>query len=132
MKLTALQYAKTLFESLQDTDTKHHALVMDNFLAALKANNDLKMFEDIALEFEKLEKAQKGIKIAEVTSASPLNKQSEKDIIEQLNKIVGGKVELKQKVDEKLIGGVVIKLDDMLIDASAKKSLEELKKSIIN
>lgn len=132
MKLTAQQYAKTLFESLQDTESKHHGLVMDNFVAALKMNNDLKMFDEIALEFEKLEKAQKGIKIADVTSAKKLDKSSEKAIIEQLNKLVGGKVELKQKIDEKLIGGVVIKLDDMLIDASAKNSLEELKKSITN
>lgn len=130
MKLTAQQYAKTLHESLQDTKTSDHDKILDNFVEVLVANNDIKMFDEIQLEFEKLEKAQKGIKIAEVTSAQPLNKNTEKEIIAQLNQMIGGKVELKQKIDEKILGGVVIKLDDTLIDASVKRSLEELKNNL--
>ena len=132
MKLTAKQYAQTLFESLQDTNAKDHEKIMDNFVEALKLNNDIKLFDQIEEEYAKLEKAKNGIKIADVTTATPLNKSSEKEIIDELNKLVQGKVELKKKVDEKILGGVVIKLDDTLIDASVKKSLEELKKDLSN
>lgn len=127
MKLTAHQYAKTLYESLQDTRAEDHDKVLDNFVQALALNNDTGMFEEISLEFEKIEKGAKGIKIAEVTSAKPLDKRSEKEIVEHLNKMVNAEVELKKKVDEKILGGVVIKMDDTLIDASVKKSLEDLK-----
>lgn len=130
MKLTAQQYAKTLFESLQDTSPGDHEKVLDNFVEALVMNNDVKMFEDISLEFEKLDKGKKGIRIAEVTSAQPLEKHTEKEIVEQLNKMVGSSVELKKKIDERILGGVVIKVDDTLIDASVKKSLEELKNDL--
>jgi F-type H+-transporting ATPase subunit delta len=130
MKLTAHQYAKTLHETLQDTAAKDHESVLDNFANVLAQNNDLKIFEEVMQEFEKLEKASKGIKMASVTSAQPLDKHSEKEIIEHLNKMVSGKVEIRKQIDEKLLGGVVIKLDDTLIDASVKKSLEDLKQEL--
>ena len=132
MRLTAHQYAKTLFESLQDTKKEDHDKILDNFVDALALNNDIGMFEEISAEFEKLDKASKGIKIAEVTSAKPLDKASEHGIIEHLNKAVNGKVELRKKIDERLLGGVVIKLEDTLIDASVKKSLEDLKNNLAN
>ena len=130
MKLTAHQYAKTLFESLQDTHSKDHEKILDNFTEALVMNNDIAMFEEIAAEYEKLDKASKGIRIAEVTSAKPLERHAEKEIIEHLNKLASSKVELKKKVDERILGGVVIKLDDTLIDASVKTSLDELKRDL--
>ena len=46
--------------------------------------------------------------------------------------MVKGKVELKKKIDENILGGVVIKMDDTLIDASVKRSLEDLKKDLSN
>ncbi|HYC79581.1 MAG TPA: ATP synthase F1 subunit delta [Candidatus Binatia bacterium] len=130
MKLTAQQYARTLFETLQDTADKDHDKVLDNFIEALAINNDTSLFEEIMSEFEKLDKAKKGIKVAEVISAKPLTPHTEKEIVEHLNKMVNGKVELKKKIDENLLGGVVIKMDDTLIDGSVKKSLEELKQDL--
>lgn len=130
MKLTARQYAKTLFEVLQDTAAKDHDTVLDNFSQTLAQNGHLKMFDDIALEYEKLEKESRGVKIANVTSASPLTPATEKEIVSKLNELVNGKVELRKQIDEKILGGVVIRLDDQLIDASVKHSLEELKKDL--
>jgi F-type H+-transporting ATPase subunit delta len=127
MKLSAHQYAKTLFETLQDTADKDHDTILQNFAQVLAENNDLKMFENIAEELEKLQKASKGIKIATVTSAHPLDASTEKKIIEQLNQIANSKVEIKKEVDERILGGIVIEMDDTLIDASVKKSLSELK-----
>ncbi|MBX4187674.1 MAG: ATP synthase F1 subunit delta [Candidatus Doudnabacteria bacterium] len=130
MKLTALQYAKTLYESLQETQIKDQSKILDNFAEALVANNDIAMFDEISLEFDKLDKSKKGIKIAEVTSAKQLEKHTEKEIIEHLNKMVGGNVELRKKIDDKILGGVIIKVDDTLIDASVKKALEQLKSDL--
>ncbi len=127
MKLTPQEYAKTLFESLQDTKASDHDKIVENFAEALRLNNDLGLMEKIEEEYQKLEKAAKGIKVAEVTSAKPLEKKTEHEIIEQLNKLTNANVEIKKKIDENLLGGVVIKLDDTLIDASVKSSLEQLK-----
>src|SRR3989344_5018909 len=73
----------------------------------------------------------KGIKQVEVTSAAPINKENEHEIIKELNKIVKGDLEIKKKVDENLIGGVIIQVEDQMIDASIKSNLEQLKKDLI-
>lgn len=130
MRLTPRQYAKTLFEALQETAPKDHDKVLDNFAGALALNNDIRMFEDIALEYERLEKESKGIRLAEVTSARPLDAESEREIVKRLNGMANAGVEIRKKVDEKILGGVVIRLDDTLIDASVKGSLEKLRDEI--
>ncbi len=130
MKFTAKQYALALFESLEST--KDHNQVLDNFVTVLAENSDLKRFEEIAEEFHKLELEKKGIKQVEITSAHPINKENEHAIIEQLNKLVKGDIELKKKVDENIIGGVVVRMDDKMLDASVKNNLDKLKRELSN
>lgn len=130
MKFSSKQYAEALYDSLEGTDPKEIDLVLNNFVEILAANNDVKLYPQIEEEFHKLELAKKGSKLAQVTSARPLSKENERDIISELNKLVKGDVELKKKIDEKILGGVVIRLDDQLIDASVKNQLEELKEEL--
>ena len=117
-------------ESLEDTNPKDHELVINNFAAVLASNNDIRLYDEIAAEFHKLDLDKQGIKQVQLTSAHPLSKENEKAIIEQLNKIVKGKVEIKKDVDEGLIGGVVIKFDDSVLDVSVKNELEQLKNNL--
>jgi F-type H+-transporting ATPase subunit delta len=130
MKYSSKQYAQALFESLEGSANKDHELILDNFVKVLAENNDLRLFNEIADEFHKLELNKKGIKQVEITSAHPINKENEHAIIEQLNKLVKGDLELKQKVDENIIGGVVVQVDDKMLDASVKNNLEQLKKEL--
>jgi F-type H+-transporting ATPase subunit delta len=130
MRFSAKQYAMALVESLEGTAHKDQDKILDNFVQVLAENNDLRMFDEISGEFHKLELAKKGIKQVEVTSAAPLNHENEKAIIQELNKIVKGNLELKKKVDESLIGGVVIRMEDQMIDASVKNNLEQLRKDL--
>jgi len=52
-----------------------------------------------------------------------------------LNKIIQkfkNQIEIKEKIDKSLIGGMVIKIDDsLLIDGSVKRKLEDLKKNLV-
>lgn len=132
MKYSAKQYAQVLASSLAETAPKDQDKILDNFVQVLAENNDLKLFEDIADEFHKIDLAKKGIKQVEITSASPINKENEQAIIHELNKLVKGNFELKKKVDERLIGGVVIEVDDKMLDASVKTNLEQLRNEISN
>lgn len=129
-KYTAKQYAKALFESVQSTDKKDIDKVLDNFAKVLSENNDLRMFEQISEEYHNNELEHKGIKPVEVVSAHTLDQNSEKQIVAQLNDLVKQNVEIRKKVDEGLIGGVVIKFDDQIIDASVKNSLDNLKNNL--
>ena len=132
MKFSAKHYAQALMESLQDTSPKDQEKVLDNFVKVLAEHNDLRLFDQIQQEFHKQDLAKKGITQVEVKSAHPLNKENEKAVIQQLNRIVKGKIELKKELDERLIGGVVIRMEDQEIDASVKNQLEQLKGTLSN
>jgi F-type H+-transporting ATPase subunit delta len=130
MKVTPKQYAEALLESLENVSAKDQDLVVNNFAQVLADNNDLRLFEQIAEEFHKLELKKKNVQLVELTSARPLSRENERDILDKLNKMVKGDIELKKKIDEKLIGGVVIRMEDKIIDASTKNSLEQLKNNL--
>jgi F-type H+-transporting ATPase subunit delta len=130
MKYSAKNYAQALFDSLSESNPKDHDAVLDNFVKLLAENNDLRMFDDISQEFHKLDLAKKGIKQVEVSTAHPISHDTEKEIIKELNKLVKGDFELKKKIDEQLLGGVVIQMDDQVLDASIKNNLEQLKQDL--
>jgi len=130
MKFSAKEYAQALYDSVDGTDPKEIDLVLNNFVEVLTANNDLKLFPAIEEEFHKLKLEKEGKKLAEVTTAHPIDKNSERKILDELNKIVKGDVEIKKKIDEKILGGVVIRFDDHEIDTSTKNQLEQLKKDL--
>ena len=130
MKFSAKQYAQALKGSLERSNPKDEDRILDNFVKILAEYNDLRLFDQIAREYHKMELAKNGIKQVELTSAKPLDKQSEQEILDQLNMLVKGKIEVRKEIDEQLIGGVVIRMDDQLIDASIKNGLEQLKSGL--
>ncbi len=130
MKHTVKQYAEALHDTLNSTAPKDIDTVLDNFVKVLAASNDLKLFPEIEEELHRLDLKAKGKTLAHVTSASTLSPESEKNIVNQLNDLIKGKVELKKKIDKDLVGGVVIQMEDTLIDASVKKSLQDLKTNL--
>ena len=114
-KLTSQQYAQALFEAVAETAPHDHDKVLDNFVKILAQNGDLGKYDEIDEEFRKLKLESHGIKEAEVT----ISRETEinQTIIAELNKVVSGKLEIKQKIDESIIGGVVVRVDDTLIEA---------------
>lgn len=130
MKLTSQQYAQALFDAVAETDPKDHEAVLDNFVRILKQNGDLGKYEEIDAEFRKLKLASQGIQEAKITVAKDI--EINHTIISELNKAVNGKLEIKQKIDESIVGGVVVRVDDTLIDASVKTQLDKLNQSLKN
>src|ERR1700690_194327 len=128
MKLTSQQYAHALFDAVSETAPHDHDKVLDNFVKILAQNGDLGKYDEIDAEFRKLKLESQGIKEAEVTVAREA--ELNHSIISELNKVVSGKLEIKQKIDESIIGGVVVRVDDTLIDASIKTQLNNLNQNL--
>jgi len=82
---------------------------------------------DIALEFEHQYKALKGIQEAEVTSAYTLTTEQKQAFVGMVENISGKKAELKEKIDESIIGGFILRIEDRQVDESIKSKLEKLK-----
>ncbi|AOM77796.1 ATP synthase F1 subunit delta [Pedobacter steynii] len=71
----------------------------------------------------------KGIVTAEVTSATELTEANRAEIVAIVKKEVGAnEVVIKEKVNDKLIGGFILKVGDKQFDASIASGLNKLKK----
>ena len=127
-KITIDQYAQSLHHAISDTNPKDHDKVIDNFIRILKTNGDLASYEKIIDKFEALLEAEGNTSKVEITTATEAAVTP--GIIKELNKFAAdtgkGKADITTKIDEKIIGGVIIKVDDTLIDASLKTELENL------
>ena len=128
MKITSQQYASALLDAVHQTAEKDHNLVLDNFVKVLAKNGDLSKYQEIENEYKILEMQGKGITSAEVTLAREVEVNSV--LMDSLNKVVSGKVEIRKKIDESIIGGVVLRVDDMLIDASVRGQLDKLNQTL--
>lgn len=62
--------------------------------------------------------------VAEVRAAIPLDREHRERLAEALGKATGKKVELKVVVDPSVIGGVVARVGDQVIDGSVRRRLE--------
>jgi F-type H+-transporting ATPase subunit delta len=63
----------------------------------------------------------------EVVSAVPLSEAQNNQLAEQLLRVTGFKVRLQHKVDSSILGGLVVRVGDHLIDSSVATQLNLLK-----
>lgn len=86
----------------------------------------------IADEFVKLYDESKGIVVAHVTAAVALTDELRQQFSQIVANSTGKTVQIKEKTDERLIGGYVLRVGDRQIDASIRKRLSDLKLSLLN
>ncbi|OWK72266.1 ATP synthase F1 subunit delta [Pedobacter sp. AJM] len=73
----------------------------------------------------------KGIVTADVTSATVLSNEAKEEIVATVKRELGAKeVIFNEKVNDKLIGGFILKVGDKQFDASIASSLSKLKKEL--
>ena len=83
---------------------------------------------DVMFEhFEELLRRERGIARAEVRSAMALDDAQRDAIEKRLHELTNRKIELTERVDESLIGGVAVRIGDTLYDASVRSRLERLR-----
>ena len=68
----------------------------------------------------------KGVEVAQVTSAVPLTKELEKEILIRVKESVGKNITLNNVVDPSIIGGFVLRVGDKLYDSSVAYRLKDL------
>ncbi len=86
----------------------------------------LSAISEIYEQYQSLLLKEKGIVIADVTTAIPLDAAGEKMIQQQLSELVGKNVEIRTLVDPAIIGGMVARIEDNLIDGSVSNQLRRL------
>ena len=125
-KVTRSQLAALIIEVCGDvlTDTGR------NFVRVLAANQRLGITKGIAAAFE-LERARAERRSdVEVVSAYKLTAAQQNDINVAMTRRLGTKVDISVAVDRELIGGVIIRCGDMVIDASLRGRLAQLAQTL--
>ena len=91
----------------------------------------LKNAEQIADEYDSLLDEKRGIKHAIVTTAVPVDDAEKHKISGQLEKITGKNVSIKLQVNPSILGGMVARIEDTLIDGSVRNRLELLRRNLV-
>jgi F-type H+-transporting ATPase subunit delta len=69
--------------------------------------------------------------VAEVTTAIPLSPELSEKLQKKLSEVTGRNVAIKNLVDESILGGVVVRLGDKVINGSVRQNLEELRETLM-
>jgi len=100
----------------------------EKFIELLIKNSREFYLQDVVDGFMLLYDLKKNIKTAFITTAKPLSSGNLKKL-EQITKLIkADSVKIVQKIDEDLIGGFILNVDDYQIDASIGSELKELKR----
>lgn len=101
-----------------------------NLIKLMAENGRLKTLPEVVDQFEVFRAEAEGKIEAEVVSAFALSDEQEQAIAATLKTKLGREITLTTSIDESLIGGVVIKAGDIIIDGSMKSQLESLALSL--
>lgn len=97
-----------------------------NLVRLLARNHRLDLLQELATQFEALRTAQQGLRNVQVRSAFPLTDQEQQALAAALGARLGGAVDLTLEQDQALIGGVEIRVGDLVIDGSIRGKLDKL------
>ena len=103
---------------------------MRNTLALMASKRRLFVLPALIRALEARLARERGEVTAEVTSATPLSDAQEGRLAETLKAKVGQDVKLKTTVDERLIGGLVVKVGSRMIDTSIASKLAQLQNTM--
>lgn len=120
------QRAKVLEDLLADKVSPHTLGLLTFIVAQGRARQMPQILQQLS---ERAAEARNSV-VAEVRSATPLDGRQRAALQTALSKATGKKVEVKVIVDPSLIGGVVAKIGETIIDGSVKRRLEQLKDKV--
>ena len=87
--------------------------------------------EEMAKEFEQLVAAEEKRLTVELTTARELSDSEADAILQEIEKAAGRKVDATRKVDSALVGGIVLQVGSLRVDASVRGRLERLRHELV-
>jgi F-type H+-transporting ATPase subunit delta len=133
MKITANQYAKSLYAATKEKSQNEIKIIVANFIKILAKNRQVKLFSKISKKFAEIWNKENGFVEAKITSVKKLDEKNLKSIEKFIeNKYSAKEVILNNVTNEKIKGGIIIKIGDEILDGSVTGQLERLRNNLIN
>lgn len=123
MRYSPKQYAAAFLASLAESSPKLRKDLIRRFLFAIIRRGDQRHLPAIIREIEREHLRERGVTVAEITSASPLPATVKRHIAAKLGK----RSQIRERVDPHVIAGLrIIANENTLIDASAASLLKRM------
>jgi F-type H+-transporting ATPase subunit delta len=108
-----------------------HSLTLEFFDIITRKGREFYL-PQIAEEFIRLYKEHKGIQTAIVTSAVGLDDHLRQEVYKIIRDSLKSEIELVEKVDKNLIGGLILRVGDKQYDASIASALRKVRQSLVD
>lgn len=102
-----------------------------NFLSLLLRNNRLYLIPDIAITFAFYVDELHAMLNVTVISAFPLSENEQEEILTRMKSDYSPMVSVSWEVDPGIVGGLIIRAGDLVLDGSVQGSLEKIRKSLL-
>lgn len=131
MKISSKQYALSLYELTVEKNETAVSDVLKNFVDFIIKNNDYGRINEIVSEFSKIWDENNGNLSVNLTSAHKLEDETKNIIINYLeNKTGFSNINFTESIKADIMGGVILRYGDKIIDGSIKNNLNNLKNKI--
>jgi F-type H+-transporting ATPase subunit delta len=127
-RVSAKQKIEVLTKALSDRVPQ----LFLRFLHALVRNRRQMLIADIAVEYHALVDEVTGRVHARVTVARETDDSERKLIAERLSQVIGKTVVPHLNVDERILGGLVVRVGDTVMDGSLRKRLNSLRRRMVS
>jgi ATP synthase F1 delta subunit len=104
--------------------------ILMNFLEALIERHRTPAIFRIRAEFESLWEKERRLLPVRLTSAVELDDSVLKDLGKRIGEQVDRQIEVSSDVDPDILGGIVLRVGNVVLDASIKSRLEQLRKQV--
>ena len=126
-KISEAQKNEVFFQALGDRVPRHFL----RFLQTLVRKRRQMLIPEISSEYDKLLDIHEGRVHANVTVARESSLKDENLIAEQLSRVIGKTVVPHMTVNPAILGGVVVKIGDTVMDGSVRRRLSRLKGQLV-
>ena len=102
-----------------------------NFLRFLLDKQRVSILGEIVRQYENFANEAQGILVADVITARSLSDSLGERLMAKLGEVTGKKIKLRKHLDEKLLGGAVVRMGDTLVDGSLKSRMKALEAQLL-
>jgi F-type H+-transporting ATPase subunit delta len=104
--------------------------IVVNFLKLLIENHRMPVIFRVRRGYDELWEHENRLLPVQVTSAVELDKATVKQIGDRIAEQTGQKVDLSATVEPDILGGIVVRVGNQVLDASIRNRLEQLRKQV--
>lgn len=104
--------------------------LLTRLLTIMGERDRLELLPMVAAAYTKLWNAQQGVVAAEAVSATPLDEAQMRAVAQALGTATGREVDLQARVDPRLLGGMLVKMEGRTYDGSVKARLIALRRTL--